>query len=172
MTESLRSEVLPHISRDDLAARMTAFYAEVDEAVADHNPVCRNRGVCCRFEQYGHKLYVTNVELAFFVQDNSRQWRTPVDDGACPYHVAGRCTARSSRPLGCRVFFCDLASRGWQGPEYERRLGQLKRIGAALGIEYRYTDWLSALRALDEPPAASNPAVRAEIDAGRGDMIE
>ena len=167
-TEQLGDLVLPHVERADLRARLTAFYAAVDEAIAAHKPVCRNRGDCCRFDRYGHKLYVTTLELACFLHGRRGSWRPPRDD-ACPYQIDGRCTAREHRPLGCRVFFCDPATRDWQGPEYERRLIELRQIGADFGIPYRYIEWLSALHALH---AAEESCSSGGIDAASGDMIE
>ncbi len=129
-----------------ISKAMCALYAEVDADIAARNPVCTNRGVCCKFAQYGHRLYVTDVELAHFVQGQSEAWREPEDSGACPYQIEGRCTAREHRPLGCRVFFCDPASGEWQGPVYEAYLARLKQLGEQLGVPYRYREWLSALR--------------------------
>jgi Fe-S-cluster containining protein len=129
---------------DEFAAAMRDFYAEVDASIAAHQPVCINRGDCCKFAAYGHRLYVTDVELAYFIRGEPAR---PVDSaaGACPYQEAGRCTARGHRPLGCRVFFCDENAREWQGPEYERHLERLKEIGRRFDISYRYREWLSAL---------------------------
>ncbi len=45
---------------------IAALYADVDAAIAVQNPVCRASGRCCHFEPYGHQLYVTTMELAYF----------------------------------------------------------------------------------------------------------
>ncbi len=161
MSDRLVEMILPHVDHDSLAARMSAFYTEVDAAVAARNPTCRNRGLCCQFDRFGHRLYVTPVELAYFVRSTREQWREATDADRCPYHISGRCTARPHRPLGCRIFFCEPAAQAWQGTEYERRLTELKDIGAAFSVPYRYTDWLSALRAIGAaPPPKSGRAGR------------
>ncbi len=49
-----------------LLAELDAFFGQLDQRIADHQPVCRNRGVCCKFDAFGHKLYVTTLELAYF----------------------------------------------------------------------------------------------------------
>ncbi len=163
MNADLTDHVLPHVGRDDLAERMVRFYDDVDAAIATHAPICRNRGDCCKFDVFGHKLYITAIELAYFLHGMRMPHHSP-DDAAnrqsptvnlpssigrtCPYHVAGRCLARRHRPLGCRIFFCDPDTRGWQEPEYERRLGELKRIGDDLAVDYRYVEWLSAIQLL------------------------
>lgn len=171
MSDRLAEMILPHVDHDPLAARMSTFYAEVDAAVSARNPACRNRGLCCQFDRFGHRLYVTTVELAYFVRGSREQWRAATDEDRCPYHIAGRCTARQQRPLGCRIFFCEPAAKAWQGPEYERRLTELKDIGAAFSVAYRYTDWLSALRTLGAAPQPESGS-QDEIDAGAGSMID
>lgn len=66
------------ISREDLTRlghdprfreRMAALYAELDAEIAAHSPVCWNRGLCCNFGRTGHRLYVTALELAYFVRE-------------------------------------------------------------------------------------------------------
>lgn len=128
-------------------AQMAEFYKRVDEEIASHSPICRNRGLCCKFAAYGHRLYVTEPERTYFARGLTGQWR-PVspDQSDCPYHINGVCTARTHRPLGCRVFFCDEAAQEWQGPVYERFLAELKQIGQTHGLAYAYSEWLSALQ--------------------------
>ncbi len=53
--------------------------AELDADVAGRRPVCRASGRCCKFEAYGHRLYVTGVELEFFA---AREARAPGGGGA------------------------------------------------------------------------------------------
>lgn len=131
---------------DAFTGAMQAFYAEVDATVAAHSPVCINRGQCCKFDTFGHKLYVTDVELRYFVEGMRANWLEPGDEAQCPYQLGGKCNARERRPLGCRIFFCDPDAQAWQGPEYERFLSRLKALGEAHGVTYRYREWLSALR--------------------------
>ncbi len=168
---SLSDLVLPFAEHDALAARLAVLYDSVDSAIAGYGPVCRNRGLCCRFADFGHRLYVSTVELTYFVRHARDSWRLPGEDDACPYHHAGRCEARTFRPLGCRIFFCEPEAREWQGPEYESRLIELRRVGSRFGVAYRYVEWLSVLRDL-------SAAIRAgwtksgRIDEPRGGMIE
>ncbi len=49
MSEKTRHEVLE-------------LYSEVDQAVAAAGPVCIASGRCCRFKEYGHVLFVSNLE--------------------------------------------------------------------------------------------------------------
>lgn len=161
MLVSFGDMILQHAQRDALAVQMAAFYDRVDRAVERHGAVCRNRGVCCHFGRYGHKLYVTSVELAYFVLGHQENWRIPRKDTACPYQIEGQCTARNHRPLGCRVFYCDPETQHWQNDEYERHLKDLKAISEACGVDYHYCEWLSALESvrIDPVEVASNQTV-------------
>ena len=156
MSDAFGDLILQWSKREDLAARMQVFYADLDDSVASRRAVCRNRGLCCSFGRYGHKLYVTNAELAYFVRGHIGRWRPAIVGDTCPYHVDGVCTAREHRPLGCRIFYCDPDAQGWQNAEYERRLAMLKAISKGCGLPYGYTEWLSALAAV--PWEASDTA--------------
>ncbi len=160
------NEPATHGRHDDRAARCTAvaqLYVELDRRIADHHPVCRNRGVCCKFGAYGHRLMVTPLELDYF---RSRHPDVPVPTGSppagaaaatvlpvlhesaaatCPYQIDGMCSTRHGRPLGCRVFFCESVNEGWQEPLTEWALARLRRLHDLHGITYRYQEWLSAL---------------------------
>jgi len=157
----------------DLIHAVAATYDEVDARIARKAPVCVNRGWCCRFGAFGHRLYVTSTELAYFLSGFSDDLRAGSDDGYCPYQVAGRCHARQHRPLGCRIFFCDVMSQGWQSPLTERTLGRLRTIGDVAGLPYVYIDWTEALRAMGgvvtpdeaDPPVAGGLVV--SIDTRR-----
>lgn len=139
-------------------AAMTDWYADLDRRIAEHRPVCRNRGACCRFGEFGHRLYVTPVELSFFAASLKRaagagarhggeSGSLPVigAGGACPYQVDGVCSAREGRPVGCRVFFCESAGEGWQEALSERALGELKQLHERFDVPYAYAEWLGAL---------------------------
>ena len=52
--------------RELLVRAVGEILAELDADVAGRRPVCRASGRCCKFEVYGHRLYVTGVELEFF----------------------------------------------------------------------------------------------------------
>lgn len=148
---------------DTFSRHMAAFYERVDAAIALHGALCRNRGLCCRFAEFGHRLYVTEPERRYFAEGMAAEWRPADPDQAdCPYHVGGVCTARRHRPLGCRIFYCDEAAQAWQGPEYERFLTELKDIGRAFDLPYFYREWLSALR---QGPTGQT------IDAGRPETL-
>ncbi len=93
---------------DEARLPLRALYGELDQAVAELAPVCQLSGRCCRFEEYGHTLFLSAAEAAVLIADAPPPVR-PYDQGAsCPWQDRhGRCTAREARPLGCRVYFCD-----------------------------------------------------------------
>ncbi len=154
-----------------LLAELDAFFGELDQRIADHQPVCRNRGVCCKFGAFGHKLYVTTLELAYFharhgdrlqqqdphpAQENQRAAGLSLRDPTtsknaatasqvCPFQQDGLCTTREGRPLGCRVFFCESADEGWQSELTEWALARLREMHERLDVTYIYSEWLTAL---------------------------
>ena len=75
---------------------LSLIYAACDEAVASRNLSCRACGRCCKFEQAGHRLFVSTGELAMLSLAP-----LPVPtwlETRCPYQVDDRCTARWSIP--------------------------------------------------------------------------
>ncbi|MFQ5591623.1 MAG: hypothetical protein ACE5HE_10705 [Phycisphaerae bacterium] len=124
---------------------MRTFYEDVDRLVARESPTCRNRGVCCRFGRFGHRLYVTALEVIYYL--SLGEVASPEEDDVCPHAKGGRCEVRDRRLLGCRVFYCDANTQGWQGPLMERLLTQLRALHAKLGVPYFYADWMLVLRA-------------------------
>ena len=157
-----------------LLAELDAFFAQLDQRIADHQPVCRNRGACCKFGAFGHKLYVTTLELAYFRARHAdrlqeRDLRPKQEDQraagfslrglaisknaaaanqSCPYQQNGLCTTREGRPLGCRVFFCESADEGWQSELTEWALGRLREMHERFDVPYVYSEWLAALAGL------------------------
>jgi len=145
----------------ELLRELEVLFGELDRRVAAHQPVCRNRGACCKFGAFGHKLYVTTLELAYFhakhperfplavadssPRDSSTEHNTDSQNHTCPFQENGLCTTREGRPVGCRVFFCESAGEDWQGEITEWALAQLRELHERFGVSYSYVEWLSAL---------------------------
>lgn len=133
---------------------------QADQAADQRHWACRECGKCCRFEQFGHKLYVTAGELAYLIrqaapaaaprQDICNGFRARPAD-LCPYQDGDRCLARDSRALGCRLFFCDPAATDWFSDVYEDLHHQIKRLHAAHGLPYVYAELTAALAELASP---------------------
>jgi Fe-S-cluster containining protein len=118
---------------------LQGVYADVDAEVARQTPVCAISGRCCRFEEYGHTLFVSSPEFALLLADAPAPSR-PLDDGAtCPWQDdRGRCSARGARPLGCRVYFCDPDFQE-KAPEIaEAGIARLKRLVDEKGLPWDY----------------------------------
>jgi len=135
----------------DFRAAVAALYNEVDAEIAARSPVCVNRGACCKFGQFGHRLMVTPVELAYFLAAAGGPIVAPDGADACSYQRDGRCTARTGRPSGCRIFFCDPAAQDWQPSLSERTLARLKALHEQFDLSYAYVEWLYALEQLSAP---------------------
>lgn len=134
-------------------AAVDALYAALDARIAARHPCCTNKGLCCNFTTFGHKLFVTPVELAYFIAKSTPRPSADAHPGACPYQVDGQCTTRQARPTGCRIFFCELTSQAWQPPETEAILDQIKALHARFDLPYAYVEWLDALRIIRESKA-------------------
>jgi len=117
--------------------RVRAIYAAADAAVAAAGPRCDASGRCCRFKEYGHTLFVSQLE-ADVLLDAAPPFSGPVTPDACPFQVDNLCTAREPRPLGCRVYFCDPSYQETGQTISEMYLRQLKDLADELGVGWRY----------------------------------
>lgn len=130
---------------------MQAMVHEAAESVRSHRPVCLSGGNCCRFETFGHGLWLTGLEVAWSLRRIGGPPGTPqVEDavrrGDCPFLVHGTCSVHAARPLGCRAYFCDGAGSGWQEAMLERWHGQVRDLHERLALPYRYDEWRRLLR--------------------------
>lgn len=121
----------------ELRRQILALYAEVDHAVAAAGPVCIASGRCCRFKEYGHTLFLSNLEAEILLE-SAPAFDGPVSMETCPYQKGNLCTARASRPLGCRIYFCDPAYQERSHAITETALRRLKELAATDGIPWRY----------------------------------
>ena len=149
----------------DVAAFFMDARARIADVVRLKRPLCLASGACCRFEEYGHRMYLSGLEAAFVVAriDAARVNRAAnplrileVSDararGDCPYLRNGLCGEHEERPLGCRIFFCDKGADGrsadWQSEIYESTHRETLALHERLGVPYRYLEWREALALL------------------------
>ena len=132
--------------RAEVVQAMREFYAEADRLIAEQTPTCWNKGECCRFGQCGHRLYVTALEVCYYLAEG--ETLLTVADDMCPHSHEGQCHARGRRPLGCRIFYCDPEAQAWQGSLTEDLLARLRALQDELNVPYFYVDWMLVLRAL------------------------
>jgi Fe-S-cluster containining protein len=127
-----------------------ALYRTVQQEIDRRRPLCVISGRCCRFEEFGHRLFVTTLELARFIHDLDAAKIPDAWDGTgCPLQRAKLCTVHAIRPFGCRMFFCDATSTQWQNEAYERFHADLKRLHEQFEVPYFYLEWREALKMLD-----------------------
>ncbi len=139
--------------RPEVISAMKEFYAELDHRISVRQPTCWNQGLCCRFGEFGHRLYVTALEACYYLSGNYQ--RPLIIGDACPHAYDKACHARDHRPMGCRIFFCDPATRDWQGPLTEEFLARLRKMHDQLGVCYFYADWMKVLQALEDSNSAA-----------------
>jgi hypothetical protein len=121
----------------DLRNGVLALYAEVDAAVAAAGPKCDASGRCCRFKEYGHTLFISNLEAEVLL-GSAPPYTRPVSTDFCPFQVGNLCTAREPRPLGCRVYFCDPAYQPTAHALTEIYLRRLKELAEDHGTGWHY----------------------------------
>ena len=161
--------VLNAISMPSLKALdgLQRLYGELDRDIAGRQPVCNTSGRCCKFELWGHRLFVSTLELAWFRNITLQQTATSMplpskpptmvtfplplyaENGqfnpGCPWQVDGLCTAREARPLGCRIYFCDTTTESWQHERYEYYHQAIAALHETFRLPYRYMEWREAL---------------------------
>src|SRR5687767_7570923 len=155
--EQLREHVRAAAARGDVREAVARVYADLQREIDARRPICSTSGKCCRFEEYGHRLYVSTLELAAFVAQAPTVTRdVPVQSRSlpvltspgCPFQVDNLCSVHAIRPFGCRMFFCDATAMKWQNERYEHFHAELKRLHELLDVPYFYVEWRQALAAL------------------------
>ncbi len=146
-------------------AALRNLYHDLDQQVAAGEAVCQSSGRCCSFDQFGHRLYVTGLEVAWFLRRTANGGnlsddrhhnaspsvplpqlaaRPPSTDG-CPYQVDNLCSVHTVRPMGCRVFFCQSGTEPWQQQLYEKYLARLRALHEKHELPYAYMEWRHGL---------------------------
>jgi Fe-S-cluster containining protein len=123
---------------------LESIYADLEAELDRLRPACSLSGRCCRFQEHGHQLWVTRLELEHLLRHEG-----PPPAGAagtCPWLKEGRCGAREHRMLGCRIYFCDPAYRDAMGPLYEKYHRRIRELHERLDLPYEYRELLDALR--------------------------
>lgn len=129
------------------------LYRAVQDALDLRKPVCNVSGRCCRFEEYGHRLFVTTLEMAAFVHHLGQQHSVDGWNGrGCPFQWNGLCKVHRIRPMGCRLYFCDPTAIEWHQETYERFHAELRRLHEVANARYFYVEWRTALRSMEVIP--------------------
>ena|SRR5581483_9495311 len=122
---------------NELTREVLALYKEVDGQVATAGPVCIASGRCCRFKEYGHTLFVSNLEAEVLLA-SAPPYEAPVSPDFCPFQKDNLCTARDPRPLGCRIYYCDPNYTEKGNALTEAALARLKALADEKGLAWRY----------------------------------
>jgi Fe-S-cluster containining protein len=129
----------PLIDADAYRADLRSIYEELDAEVSRLAPRCDLSGRCCRFEEYGHTLFVSTLEAALLVADAQPPSRELDSGSTCPWQDSrGLCTARSARPLGCRIYFCDPSYQDHMSELSETFVRRLKSLADRRGLPWDY----------------------------------
>lgn len=150
--------------KPELDGAIVALYDQLDAAIRARGPTCWTSGKCCNFDAYGHRLYVTGLEIAWVLwrtQGTTPQHEPKHADNrslpiltpspprpltpSCPYQLDKLCSIHAHRPMGCRVFFCQSGTEEWQRELYETFLARLRALHETHGVPYRYMEWRAGL---------------------------
>ena len=82
--------------RPDVLRTMSELYEEVDRRIAELPGTCENRADCCRFGEFGHRLYVTTLETAYYLAASASSPATSTDTS--PKRVASAPRGRRTSP--------------------------------------------------------------------------
>ena len=115
------------------------FLASAEHRITTYSPRCEISGRCCRFKEYDHTLFLSQVEADILLKDGLPEAsKTSVEENGeenlavspdtCPFQINGLCTAREKRPLGCRTFFCDPQYQDTMPVVTEELLTELKEL--------------------------------------------
>jgi len=122
---------------DAVRLAVREVYSAADRAVAAAAPRCDASGRCCRFEEYGHTLFISQFEAEILLE-TAPPYEQPVSPAGCPFQIDGLCTTRDERPLGCRIYFCDPSYQETGNRITEESLVALKRIADEHDTGWRY----------------------------------
>lgn len=136
-------------SNPGIEAAIGDIHEEVAEAVRQAGPHCLASGRCCRFDEYGHRLYATGLEAARCVRLCAEEGRPiadadvrhAIDRGRCPWQEGRLCLARGGRPVGCRVYFCDPRAEMLVPELAERAHAGIRAVHERFGVPYVYGEW-------------------------------
>ena len=139
-------------------AELRTLYDKLDAEVAELGPICQLSGRCCRFEEYGHTLFVSSCEVQFLVEVAPEPSRALDQGKTCPWqNTSGHCTAREGRPIGCRVYYCDPTYERSAHDLSERYIAHLKALTDRHGLAWNYAPLHRQLKSnlkmqIEKPP--------------------
>src|SRR5258705_1462869 len=96
-SEEAREAIISASTRAEVQSAMSRVYEDLQKEIDVRRPICILSGRCCRFEEFGHRLYVTTLEMAAFVGELKRlNIREPAaNPGGCPFQINKLCSVHS-----------------------------------------------------------------------------
>jgi len=121
---------------------LVALYALLDRHLAALGVACKQCGRCCDFARNDYRLYASAIERALVVARHGEPHLAA--SGRCGFLADGRCTIHPSRPLGCRVHFCDPAHKPREQALYHTWQRRLRALTDRYGIGWGYAPFFAA----------------------------
>ena len=157
--------------RPEVEAEIERVHCEIAQVIHDVGPHCLASGSCCRFEEHGHRLYATGLEVARCVSICRQEGRaitvadieSAVESGNCPWQDGRLCTAREGRPTGCRVYFCDPRLQDLVPDLAEDAHRDIRAIHERFSIPYAYGEWRTMLREIMTLAHPHDPVLPASV---------
>ena len=144
-----------------ILAQMHELYLDLDNTIAATAAQCDNCGKCCDFAGFDHRLYVTTLEMLYFLNglnpanSSNVNRRNPnklqsIPNDRCPHQLPSGCAMRNHRPAGCRIFYCENLDSDYQNELTEQVLTRLRQMHQSLGAVYYYADLMQWLKLIDK----------------------
>ncbi len=105
---------------------------------------CSACGKCCNFDVFGHRLYITSLEVIYLAAKLDKEKIKMMTAGTCPYNIDGQCNIYEHRFAGCRIFCCK-GNADFQSELTEAAIKKFKNICEKFKIPYHYADLTAAL---------------------------
>jgi len=161
IVEAALTWISAHADNAQCLSAVEQLYSDIEQHLAGIDSACDNCGKCCDFDRYGHRLYVTTLEMLYFwyglAQSHTNQppetGKTP-PDGPCPYRQDQGCVIRPFRPASCRIFYCRAVPEKFQNELTEQVLQRLRKLHEQFAAPYYYADlrqWLSSKNPICAP---------------------
>lgn len=173
------AEWMQAVADPEIDGAIESIYADAALETERQRPICLASGHCCHFDAYGHDLFVTGLETAWFFRRLHTESATPEPRAphgspgseragaikatrhalplapsragrVCPWLDGRLCGARAARPLGCRVFHCDSRADGWMNALLEGLHARIRTVHERHAVIYHYGEWLRMLDAFAE----------------------
>ncbi len=138
------SMTMEDISWSNLHSELVTLYQDLEKELMQLNPGCDKCGACCNFRTFDHVLYASSVEVGFITQ-HVEVPDFDVTNNCCPFLKDNRCSIRTFRMLGCRIFHCNPAYQAISHDLYEKYHRMMKEISKKYKVQWKYLPFLTQL---------------------------